>query len=76
MIWFIFTDQWSPLNPEGKKTYDRHFLLQLQNNSASQKKPEGLPIILQRVRDIVRRDFFKFVCPYNFIEIFINLLLQ
>lgn len=43
-------DQWSPVNPEGKKTYDRLFLLELQNNPASQKKPEGLPS-LEVVRD-------------------------
>lgn len=45
-------DQWSPVNPEGKKTYDRLFLLELQNNPASQKKPEGLPS-LEVVRDKV-----------------------
>ncbi|XP_046441878.1 eukaryotic translation initiation factor 4 gamma 1-like isoform X2 [Daphnia pulex] len=43
-------DQWSPVNPEGKKTYDRNFLLELQNNPASQKKPDGLPS-LEVVRD-------------------------
>lgn len=43
-------DQWSPVNPEGKKAYDRTFLLELQNNPASQKKPEGLPN-LEVVRD-------------------------
>merc|ERR1712071_170303 len=43
-------DQWSPLNPEGKKTYDRVFLLELQNTPASQKKPLGLPN-LEVVRD-------------------------
>jgi|688.fasta_scaffold344625_4 hypothetical protein len=56
MIYFytflMFTDQWSPVNPEGKKTYDRNFLLELQNNPASQKKPEGLPS-LEVVRDKV-----------------------
>ena len=49
----MFTDQWSPVNPEGKKTYDRNFLLELQNNPASQKKPEGLPsleVVLDKVR--------------------------
>lgn len=45
-------DQWSPANPEGKKTYDRTFLLELMNNPASQKKPDGLPN-LEVVRDKV-----------------------
>ncbi|XP_013390980.1 eukaryotic translation initiation factor 4 gamma 1 isoform X3 [Lingula anatina] len=45
-------DQWSPLNPEGKKEYDREFLLQMQFSSDSLTKPEGLPklpdVILER----------------------------
>jgi translation initiation factor 4G len=36
-------DQWSPLNPEGKKLYDRHFLLDLQYSTESVEKPTGLP---------------------------------
>ncbi|XP_067659282.1 eukaryotic translation initiation factor 4 gamma 1-like [Haliotis asinina] len=36
-------DQWSPLNPEGKMTYDREFLLQLQYSKDSMKKPDSLP---------------------------------
>ncbi|XP_067141200.1 eukaryotic translation initiation factor 4 gamma 3-like isoform X2 [Centruroides vittatus] len=36
-------DQWSPLNREGKKQYDRSFLLQLQDDPLSLKKPTGLP---------------------------------
>nr|CAH0101258.1 unnamed protein product [Daphnia galeata] len=35
-------DQWSPFNPEGKKTYDRNFILELRNNPASRNKPECL----------------------------------
>ncbi|XP_076472340.1 uncharacterized protein LOC143301823 isoform X2 [Babylonia areolata] len=34
--------QWSPLNPEGKKQYDREFLLKLQGNPES-RKPPALP---------------------------------
>ena len=45
-------DQWSPVNPSGKKAYDRNFLLELQNNPASMKKPDGLPS-LEVVRDKV-----------------------
>lgn len=40
------------MNPEGKKAYDRLFLLELQNTPASQKKPAGLPN-LEVVRDKV-----------------------
>lgn len=36
-------DQWSPLNPEGKKQYDRDFLLELQFSNESLSKPSGLP---------------------------------
>ncbi|GIY74246.1 eukaryotic translation initiation factor 4 gamma 3 [Caerostris extrusa] len=36
-------DQWSPLNPEGKKQYDRDFLLQLQSQPMSLCKPNNLP---------------------------------
>ena len=34
---FVF--QWSPVNPEGKKQYERDFLLQLQKNPLSLQKP-------------------------------------
>ncbi|XP_049270572.1 uncharacterized protein LOC119389993 isoform X1 [Rhipicephalus sanguineus] len=36
-------DQWSPLNPEGRKQYDRQFLLMLQGEPMSLTKPFGLP---------------------------------
>ena len=36
-------DMWSPLNPSGKKQYDRDFLIQLQFDDLSQIKPEQLP---------------------------------
>ncbi|CAL1268470.1 unnamed protein product [Larinioides sclopetarius] len=36
-------DQWSPLNPEGKKHYDREFLLYLQSQPLSLCKPNNLP---------------------------------
>ncbi|KAL3861762.1 hypothetical protein ACJMK2_007784 [Sinanodonta woodiana] len=38
-------DQWSPINHEGKKQYDRDFLLQLQNAPESTLKPLDLPDI-------------------------------
>lgn len=33
-------DQWSPLNPEGKKVYDRDFLLGLRTEALSIKRPD------------------------------------
>jgi len=36
-------DQWSPLNMDGKKQYDRDFLISLQANPLSLQKPETLP---------------------------------
>ncbi|XP_077509669.1 eukaryotic translation initiation factor 4 gamma 3-like isoform X6 [Amblyomma americanum] len=36
-------DQWSPVNPDGRKQYDRQFLLMLQGEPMSLKKPYGLP---------------------------------
>jgi hypothetical protein len=35
-------DQWSPLNQEGKKSYDRDFLMKFRNHPQSKKKPENL----------------------------------
>lgn len=46
----VISDQWSPVNPDGKRQYDRRFLLELQNNPLSLKKPESLPN-LEVVRD-------------------------
>ncbi|XP_022104164.1 eukaryotic translation initiation factor 4 gamma 3-like isoform X7 [Acanthaster planci] len=42
-------DQWSPMNPEGKKQYNRDFLLQFQQDC--KEKPEGLPHIPDIVLD-------------------------
>ena len=36
-------DQWSPINVEGKKQYDREFLIKLQQDPLSMTKPENLP---------------------------------
>jgi hypothetical protein len=38
-------DQWSPLNPEGKKQYDREFLICLQRDPLSMEKPQNLPVM-------------------------------
>uniref|UniRef100_A0A4W3H2P8 Eukaryotic translation initiation factor 4 gamma, 3b n=1 Tax=Callorhinchus milii TaxID=7868 RepID=A0A4W3H2P8_CALMI len=46
---------WKPLNPEGKKRYDREFLLGFQFIPASIQKPEGLPAITDVVLDKVNQ---------------------
>ncbi|XP_035233498.1 uncharacterized protein LOC118205319 [Stegodyphus dumicola] len=38
-------DQWSPLNPHGKKQYDKDFLLQLRFVHLSLQKPSNLPML-------------------------------
>ncbi|XP_018119035.1 eukaryotic translation initiation factor 4 gamma 1 isoform X3 [Xenopus laevis] len=44
-------EQWKPLNPEDKKSYDREFLLGFQFIVASMQKPAGLPQITDVVLD-------------------------
>ncbi|NWR22129.1 IF4G3 factor, partial [Emberiza fucata] len=46
-------EQWKPLDPEGKKQYDREFLLDIQFMPACIQKPEGLPPISDVVLDKV-----------------------
>ena len=38
-------DQWSPLNPDGKKQYDREFLICLQRDPLFLTKPNTLPAV-------------------------------
>jgi len=38
-------NQWSPLNPRGKKQYDRNFLLKLQYEPTSMTRPINLPAL-------------------------------
>ena len=47
------SDQWSPVNPEGKKHYARGFLLQLQYTNESLDKPAGLPELPEVILDKV-----------------------
>lgn len=54
-------DQWSPNNPEGKKKYDRNFLMDLRSDPQSQKKPDGLPDM-----DVVLKDGNKKAQQNNF----------
>ncbi|KAJ6656846.1 hypothetical protein lerEdw1_003177 [Lerista edwardsae] len=44
-------EQWKPLDSEGKKQYDREFLLDFQFMPACVQKPEGLPPISDVVLD-------------------------
>lgn len=53
----MFLDQWSPLNPDGKRKYERDFLLELQNDPQSRKKPENLPDL-----EVVLKDTGNKVC--------------
>ncbi|PNF16446.1 hypothetical protein B7P43_G10313 [Cryptotermes secundus] len=48
-------DQWSPLNPEGKKKYERDFLMELQNDPQSKKKPDNLPNLEVVLKDNTNR---------------------
>ncbi|NXG61672.1 IF4G3 factor, partial [Hemiprocne comata] len=48
-------EQWKPLDPEGKKQYDREFLLDFQFMPACIQKPEGLPAISDVVLDKVNQ---------------------
>lgn len=54
--------QWKPLDLEGKKQYDREFLLDIQFMPACIQKPEGLPPISDVVLDKVRGEPIKQVC--------------
>jgi hypothetical protein len=42
----IKEDQWSPQNPEGKKQYNREFLIRLQRDPLSLTKPNYLPAMV------------------------------
>ncbi|KFQ12702.1 Eukaryotic translation initiation factor 4 gamma 3, partial [Leptosomus discolor] len=52
-------EQWKPLDPEGKKQYDREFLLDFQFMPACIQKPEGLPPISDVVLDKLRGEPIK-----------------
>ncbi|XP_072773503.1 eukaryotic translation initiation factor 4 gamma 3 isoform X5 [Taeniopygia guttata] len=56
-------EQWKPLDPEGKKQYDREFLLDIQFMPACIQKPEGLPPISDVVLDKVRGEPIKQINP-------------
>ncbi|XP_042748424.1 eukaryotic translation initiation factor 4 gamma 3 isoform X8 [Lagopus leucura] len=48
-------EQWKPVDPDGKKQYDREFLLDCQFMPACIQKPEGLPPISDVVLDKVNQ---------------------
>ncbi|XP_072442871.1 eukaryotic translation initiation factor 4 gamma 3-like isoform X8 [Chiloscyllium punctatum] len=48
-------EQWKVLNQEGKKRYDREFLLGFQFIAASTQKPDGLPAISDVVLDKINQ---------------------
>ncbi|XP_074831342.1 eukaryotic translation initiation factor 4 gamma 3-like isoform X17 [Natator depressus] len=48
-------EQWKPMDPEGKKQYDREFLLDFQFMPACIQKPEGLPPISDVVLDKINQ---------------------
>ncbi|XP_072210173.1 eukaryotic translation initiation factor 4 gamma 3 isoform X7 [Excalfactoria chinensis] len=52
-------EQWKPLDPDGKKQYDREFLLDFQFMPVCIQKPEGLPPISDVVLDKVRGEPIK-----------------
>lgn len=53
-------DQWSPINPEGKKKYDRAFLLNLQGEPLCLQKPSNLPSV-----EIIKEKAFLQKLPDN-----------
>ena len=48
-------EQWSPVNPTGKKKYGREFLLELKNDPESKKLPDNLPDLDIVIKDINNR---------------------
>lgn len=54
-------EQWAPNNPDGKKQYERDFLLQLQRNPLSLKKPDAMPTNMEIIRDEVHEDRLRHV---------------
>ncbi|XP_071454383.1 eukaryotic translation initiation factor 4 gamma 1-like [Hetaerina americana] len=57
-------DQWSPMNPQGKKKYERDFLMHFRNDPQSMKKPENLPdieIVLKDSRNRQAQAMFRAV---------------
>jgi len=59
-------DQWSPFNKDGKKKYDGAFLMQLQGDPQSLKRPEDLPkleVVIDKVSEV--DSVLLFLCLLN-----------
>ena len=54
-------DQWSPLNTDGKKQYDRDFLISLQTNPLSMQKPGTLPSNMEVILNAPNLDTIRSV---------------
>ena len=54
-------DQWSPLNTDGKKQYDRDFLISLQTNPLSMQKPGTLPANMEVILNAPNLDTIRSV---------------
>ncbi|XP_034238219.1 eukaryotic translation initiation factor 4 gamma 1-like isoform X2 [Thrips palmi] len=65
-------EQWSPLNPDGKKKYDRSFLMDLRNDPQSQKKPDGLPemevVLKESNKKAMQNNFNNDFSPAGFVR--------
>lgn len=62
---FVIPGQWAPDRTDGKKMYERDFLMALKNFPASLQKPDNIPdSVLQDERNvsIVSIIFKYFVC--------------
>lgn len=61
----LFLESWKPADTEGKKQYDREFLLDFQFMPACIQKPEGLPpisdVVLDKVNRVLREWYFFLV---------------
>lgn len=51
--------QWSPINTEGKKFYDRDFLMKLQHDPNCKVKPPNLPNLQAVLKDNMQVKFFR-----------------
>jgi hypothetical protein len=57
------TDQWSPVNTDGKRQYDRQFLMQLMSAPLSMEKPANLPQMeIIKDKQVSKNEIF---CSFN-----------
>ncbi len=68
-------DQWSPINMEGKKQYDRDFLLQLRKDPLSVERPLNLPnmeIVRDKPADRTKMSSFKITQPTDWMPSYVK----